>query len=152
MCILFLYVAKQTPKSPHGYKLILATNRDEFYSRPARSARFWTSDPTILAGIGLLAFKVGSLAPKMIWICLINHISIKRFIIFKSTLAQKNHINKCLSLNYLSLVWSIITPFGGYFRSRPRIRWHLVRTECPNRKNRCSAKYNGRHNSAKRRH
>jgi uncharacterized protein with NRDE domain len=50
MCILFLYVAKQNPRIQNGYKLILAANRDEFYTRPARAARFWESDPNILAG------------------------------------------------------------------------------------------------------
>ncbi|MHB1126348.1 MAG: NRDE family protein [Bacillota bacterium] len=32
------------------YSLILAANRDEFYDRPAETARFWTEQPQILAG------------------------------------------------------------------------------------------------------
>lgn len=40
MCILFLVV--DTNPSPGGYKLILASNRDEFYSRPATQADQWS--------------------------------------------------------------------------------------------------------------
>ncbi len=37
-------------KTIPGYRLILAANRDEFYERPTRAARFWDSDPFLLAG------------------------------------------------------------------------------------------------------
>ncbi len=32
------------------HRLVFAANRDEFYDRPTRPARFWKSDPSILAG------------------------------------------------------------------------------------------------------
>jgi len=57
MCILFLYVSDKshppttTKKgSPPFLKLVVASNRDEFYARPTRLAQFWDSDPHILAG------------------------------------------------------------------------------------------------------
>lgn len=55
MCILFMYVANQvkgasTAVSP--YKLIIASNRDEKFSRPTKPACFWEGphDSHILAG------------------------------------------------------------------------------------------------------
>jgi uncharacterized protein with NRDE domain len=42
-------------KTIPGYRLILAANRDEFYERPTRAARFWESDPSLLAGKDLVA-------------------------------------------------------------------------------------------------
>lgn len=46
MCVVFLAL-KQHPQ----YPLILLSNRDEFYQRPARVAQFWTDEyPDILAG------------------------------------------------------------------------------------------------------
>jgi uncharacterized protein with NRDE domain len=45
MClILFAY------KTHSRYQLIFAANRDEFYDRPTRPARFWNSSPDLLAG------------------------------------------------------------------------------------------------------
>jgi uncharacterized protein with NRDE domain len=37
-----------------AYKLIVATNRDEFYERPTAAADFWEDSPNILAGRDLL--------------------------------------------------------------------------------------------------
>ncbi len=50
MCLLvFSY------KQHSVYDLIFATNRDEFYERPTRPARFWDNHPNILAGKDLEA-------------------------------------------------------------------------------------------------
>ena len=48
MCILFLYFCDNP--SPDGYRLIIASNRDEYYFRPTASATFWDSNPNIIAG------------------------------------------------------------------------------------------------------
>lgn len=37
-----------------NYKLIVAANRDEFYSRPTATAQFWEDEPNLLAGRDLL--------------------------------------------------------------------------------------------------
>lgn len=34
----------------HEYPLILLANRDEFYERPTRAARFWPGEPAVLGG------------------------------------------------------------------------------------------------------
>jgi uncharacterized protein with NRDE domain len=47
MCILFL---KYSPCGSEGYKLILASNRDEYYDRPTTPAQFWPNNPSILGG------------------------------------------------------------------------------------------------------
>jgi uncharacterized protein with NRDE domain len=49
MCLIFI-IADQHPEFP----LIIAANRDEYYSRPTASAHFWP-DKAILAGKDLLA-------------------------------------------------------------------------------------------------
>lgn len=48
MCILFLN-GDNNP-APNGFKLILASNRDEFYSRPASVAAIWDSDRSVYGG------------------------------------------------------------------------------------------------------
>lgn len=45
MCLI-LFSYNNHPK----YKLILASNRDEFYNRPTRQLEFWVDSPNILAG------------------------------------------------------------------------------------------------------
>ena len=52
MCILFLYFCDKP--SPDGYRLIMASNRDEFYFRPTADANFWAKNPNILAGKTLM--------------------------------------------------------------------------------------------------
>lgn len=48
MCILFTY--SNADPLPGGYKLILASNRDEYYARPASPAAEWEEDPWIVGG------------------------------------------------------------------------------------------------------
>ena len=48
MCILF-FDFQPFPQSG-AYKLILASNRDEFYDRPTDTVRFWDDNPNICAG------------------------------------------------------------------------------------------------------
>jgi len=50
MCLI-LFAYDTHPK----YRLILAANRDEFYSRPTEPAKFWEDHPSILAGRDLEA-------------------------------------------------------------------------------------------------
>ena len=45
MCLIVLSL---NPKS--DYKLVLASNRDEFYERPTKSMHWWDSSPGVLAG------------------------------------------------------------------------------------------------------
>lgn len=54
MCIIFFIARDQldllnSPLSP-AYKLILASNRDEFYSRPAEEASWWNNVDHVVAG------------------------------------------------------------------------------------------------------
>jgi hypothetical protein len=48
MCILFLH-ATNNP-APNEFRLILASNRDEYYERPTHQAHFWDDDPTVIGG------------------------------------------------------------------------------------------------------
>lgn len=54
MCILFTY--SNADPLPGGYKLILASNRDEYYARPASPAAEWQEDSCIVGGEFLLNF------------------------------------------------------------------------------------------------
>lgn len=48
MCILFVY---RNPDADVGtYRLIVASNRDETYKRPASSAHYWEKHPECLGG------------------------------------------------------------------------------------------------------
>lgn len=49
MCILF-FVLNENAKGDGEYKLILASNRDEFYARPAQVAGPWEEDEFIIGG------------------------------------------------------------------------------------------------------
>ncbi len=50
MCILFI-----ANKMRSDYPLIIAANRDEFYSRPTKPSQFWSDQPHVLAGQDLEA-------------------------------------------------------------------------------------------------
>ncbi|WP_438317874.1 NRDE family protein [Sporosarcina sp. FA9] len=49
MCLINFHINEHP-----SYKIILAANRDESYSRPTAPAQFWSDEPTILAGRDLL--------------------------------------------------------------------------------------------------
>lgn len=48
MCILFLHT--DNSPAPNKFRLILASNRDEYYRRPTQQAHFWDEDPTVVGG------------------------------------------------------------------------------------------------------
>lgn len=49
MCILFIY---RNPNADiQSYRLIVASNRDETYKRPASSAQYWKEHPECLGGM-----------------------------------------------------------------------------------------------------
>ncbi|XP_062930197.1 transport and Golgi organization protein 2 homolog isoform X2 [Mobula hypostoma] len=56
MCIIFFHF---NPNSSSAYRLILAANRDEFYSRPSKPAEFWTNNRSILSGLDMEKGKEG---------------------------------------------------------------------------------------------
>lgn len=49
MCIVFIYVGSNDADSE--YKLILISNRDEFYDRPSQNMRPWEEDVNIYGGM-----------------------------------------------------------------------------------------------------
>lgn len=53
MCILFIFNGNGQDSD---YKFILASNRDEYYDRPASSAAPWLEDPLVVGG--KLAFLI----------------------------------------------------------------------------------------------
>lgn len=57
MCIVFLYFCDKP--NADGYRLVIASNRDEFYFRPTASAKFWDKNPNIIAGMDLEPGKEG---------------------------------------------------------------------------------------------
>lgn len=48
MCILFLHTDNKP--APNKFRLILASNRDEYYQRPTHQAHFWEEDLTVIGG------------------------------------------------------------------------------------------------------
>lgn len=50
MCILFIYVNKHGVPVEGEYKLVLASNRDEHYGRPAKEAAPWDESPFVIGG------------------------------------------------------------------------------------------------------
>lgn len=50
MCILFIYVNNNGQPVPGEYKLVLASNRDEYYTRPAKAAAPWEESPFVIGG------------------------------------------------------------------------------------------------------
>lgn len=50
MCILFIYVNNNGEPVPGEYRLVLASNRDEYYTRPAKEAAPWDESPFVIGG------------------------------------------------------------------------------------------------------
>lgn len=44
MCIIFVYAPDTADDASGGYRLIIASNRDEYYARPAQPLANWTED------------------------------------------------------------------------------------------------------------
>ncbi|KFM66645.1 hypothetical protein X975_25730, partial [Stegodyphus mimosarum] len=57
MCMLFLYINPNP--GPHGFYLILANTRDEFFYRPTRKCHYWEQNPNIIGGMDIEEGKQG---------------------------------------------------------------------------------------------
>uniref|UniRef100_A0A182SVA3 Transport and Golgi organization protein 2 n=1 Tax=Anopheles maculatus TaxID=74869 RepID=A0A182SVA3_9DIPT len=66
MCILFVYV--DDGSLPGRYRLVLASNRDEFYARPAKSAAPWDENARIIGGCDMEPGREGGT-----WLAIGNH-------------------------------------------------------------------------------
>ncbi|XP_017306670.1 transport and Golgi organization protein 2 homolog isoform X1 [Ictalurus punctatus] len=58
MCIIF-FKFDPRPASKNAYRLILASNRDEFYNRPSKAADWWGCGKEILSGLDMEEGKEG---------------------------------------------------------------------------------------------
>lgn len=67
MCILFVYVGDDSG-TVGRYRLILASNRDEFYTRPAKVAAPWQDNPRIVGGLDMEPGREGGT-----WLAIGNH-------------------------------------------------------------------------------
>lgn len=56
MCIIF-FIAHEKPTDNSPYKLILASNRDEVYSRPTQSAEVWSHAKFVIGGESPMLIK-----------------------------------------------------------------------------------------------
>uniref|UniRef100_A0A182XWC6 Transport and Golgi organization protein 2 n=1 Tax=Anopheles stephensi TaxID=30069 RepID=A0A182XWC6_ANOST len=66
MCILFVYV--DDGSVPGRYRLVLASNRDEFYARPAKSAAPWEENARVIGGRDMEPGREGGT-----WLAIGNH-------------------------------------------------------------------------------
>lgn len=55
MCVIFFYV--NSNPNPGGYKLILASNRDEFYARDTQDAAKWANAEHVYGGLYLSKYE-----------------------------------------------------------------------------------------------
>lgn len=56
MCITFVYNGNDEVES--DFSLILASNRDEFYNRPAQCMASWKEDPSVYGGMNYSLYFV----------------------------------------------------------------------------------------------